>query len=241
MPYYIYDNELRLQIKLPKNTASLNMSLMRADGTGDVATHAFVVQSYEERIYDIGFLIWNLHDNFDCGDYYVFFDYPGTADTWYSDLIRIVEGGDGLLRIRYRHHKDLELPTHHLDFTEGQGAAFEYIIYLKASSQTNDILGKPQYFFEEVVTRRRGYNYYQQLISGKRYLFETMVSEPVMDGLRLLKLFSDIYIREIGRPEKKVHDVYMNVSWESWGYAAFPTIEFDTDTVVVSNTKARHL
>ncbi len=222
-------------MKFPKSTGTLVGSLLlkRLTDNSTAATYTITPTTYGDKAYDMLIFQTNVH-SFGLGDYY--FEILHPDGTLYSEVIRAVPNYENMLLLTFSHHTDLQLPNCHLDFTTG---SFEYNIYLKPSSGTRDILGKPTYFYEEVVKRRRGFNYYQQLISGKRYVFETLLSEPCMDGLRLLKLFSDITITEPGREAKTVHDVGINVTFDTHGYAAIAVIEFDTDTVVVTNTKAR--
>ncbi len=149
------------------------------------------------------------------------------TNTYYSDLIGVVMN-TGFLRIDYWHGGEFPVSDYHFDF-EG---AFKFYVFLRPSSETSDILGKPQYFYEEQVHSREGYPFPEMALSGKRYLFETLVTEPQADGLRVVPLFSNVEIHAEGIT-KVVHDVNMLPEWEATGYLAILTFEFLADTVVV--------
>lgn len=156
----------------------------------------------------------------------------GTS-TSISEIINICSNR-GFLKIEYYDQNDITVPYSHMSFAGG----FKFYVYLPASSGTMDVLGKPVYSYEETVHPRLGKQIVESIISFKKYQFESIINEPLADGMRCLKLFSDVTITD--RLETKtVYDIEFDGEWESNGYAYIARFVFHTDTIVRIISKGR--
>lgn len=227
LPVYAPGGDLPpFQIPVSGATATLKLLRLQDDVQEySVAASVVVGTDYNMAIYAGGVQV------VDNGLYY--YTLTSGATTLYSDVIAVVDNS-GFMKIEYWDEDDLTLPDYHFSFDGG----FKFRVYLRPTSNCLDVMGKPQYFYEETIHRRAGYNFAESIVSGKRYVFESIVSEPVMDGLRLIKLCSFIEITGEGIT-KEVHDVNVSPTWDAFGYHCIAVFEFDTDTIVKTIGKAR--
>jgi hypothetical protein len=156
----------------------------------------------------------------------------GTTER-YSDPVQVTDDR-GIMKLEFWHHEDFEVEDWKFDMSGG----FKFRVYLRASSNVQDVLGKPAYIFEESVQRRAGYNFILSALSIKRYIFETLITEPLMDGLRMAKVMSNRQYTVKG-VTKQIWDMSMNLTWEETGYVGILAIEIDTETVVMTVGKYR--
>lgn len=94
-------------------------------------------------------------------------------------------------------------------------------------------LGKPEYSYEEEVTKRLGYSFIESQVSKKIYKFNTVVPEYVCDALRLIRLCSNKIIRSKDE-EYEMLSFDMDVDWQEQGDLASVNCEFEVDNIIVN-------
>lgn len=104
---------------------------------------------------------------------------------------------------------------------------FEFELYIIAE------LGKPNYNFEEELTKRLGYNFIESQVSKKVYKFNTVVPEYICDALRIIRLCDSKKLTYKGQ-EYDMLSFDMDVDWQTQGDLASVTCEFEVDNVIVN-------
>jgi hypothetical protein len=148
------------------------------------------------------------------------------TNTWYSEYFCFRDGTEGLVRIEYYHGEDFCVPGGIVRYR----APYKNRVYLCTD------IGKPVYEYQEEVIERDGRNFPTKQISIKRFKFNVVLPEFLIDALRLVQLhdFVEVYNYRDGR-NYEVDELEMNdPSWEDFGDLADVTFEFTTDTVVVN-------
>lgn len=157
------------------------------------------------------------------GRYYIRIQ-MGTATeeiTRYSEIFTVVNDIQPYLKITWW---DLD------DFTMDAGTivyknpAFKNILYLCTD------IGKPEYIFEEEGETRDGYFFPTKQISEKRYRFNFLASEYLLDVMRFIRMADFAEIEYHGQ-RYSLDTFLITPEWEDNGDVAAVEAVFDTATV----------
>lgn len=110
---------------------------------------------------------------------------------------------------------------------------FHFILLLKSE------LGKPEYSFEEEVTKRLGYSFIESQVSKKTYKFNTVIPEYLCDAMRIIRLCSQKKITCKGETYDAI-TFNMEVDWQEQGDLASVTCEFDVDNIITNLGGFKH-
>lgn len=156
---------------------------------------------------------------FENGQYYAMIS-DGTQ-TWYSEIFTVVNDIQPYLKITWW---DLD------DFTMDAGTivyknpAFKNVLYLQSD------LAKPEYPFEEEGETRDGYFFPTKQISEKRYRFNFLASEYLLDVMRFIRMADFAEIEYHGQ-RYSLDTFLITPEWEDNGDVAAVEAVFDTATV----------
>lgn len=158
------------------------------------------------------------------GDHYLALS-DGT-NTWYSERFCFVDGTARLIRIEWFHGEDFCVPGGLVRYR----APYKNRVYLPTD------IGKPVYEYTEEVVERDGRNFPVKQVSVKRFKFNVVLPEYLIDALRLVPLhdFVEVYNYRDGRTYAVDEIEMQDPAWEDFGDLADVTFEFTTDTVVVN-------
>ena len=142
----------------------------------------------------------------------------------YSEVISYTRNIDDYIEIRYRNNTgNFHVKNGIVIFPEN----FLFILFFKTE------LGKPEYAFEEEVTKRLGYNFIESQISKKIYKFNVVTTEYICDAMRLIRLCDNKKLFYKGQ-EFEMLSFNMDVDWQTQGDLASVNCEFETDNIVVN-------
>lgn len=153
------------------------------------------------------------------GRYYLRITINGT--NYYSEIFTVVNDIQPYLKITWW---DLD------DFTMDAGTivyknpAFKNILYLQSD------LAKPEYPFEEEGETRDGYFFPTKQISEKRYRFNFLASEYLLDVMRFIRMADFAEIEYHGQ-RYSLDTFLITPEWEDNGDVAAVEAVFDTATV----------
>ena len=140
---------------------------------------------------------------------------------YYSEIFTVVNDIEPYLKITWW---DLD------DFTMDAGTivyknpAFKNVLYLQSD------LAKPEYPFEEEGETRDGYFFPTKQISEKRYRFNFLASEYLLDVMRFIRMADFAEIEYHGQ-RYSLDTFLITPKWESNGDVASVEAVFDTATV----------
>jgi hypothetical protein len=142
------------------------------------------------------------------------------SETFYSEYFTWKNDVSDMLKLSYWNDEPIVYKNGHLRYDE-----FRHIFYF------NSQLGKPVYEFEEDVANLEGHIFPIQQISIKKYKFEILVPEFVIDALRLVRLhnFKQVVYKGV---TYQIEQFIMEPTWQETGDIAAVECEFMTDTVV---------
>ena len=153
------------------------------------------------------------------GRYYLRFQ--GGGKTYYSEIFTVVNDIEPYLKITWW---DLD------DFTMDAGTivyknpTFKNVLYLQSD------LAKPEYPFEEEGETRDGYFFPTKQISEKRYRFNFLASEYLLDVMRFIRMADFAEIEYHGQTYS-LDTFLITPEWEDNGDVAAVEAVFDTATV----------
>ena len=154
------------------------------------------------------------------GLYYLAIYIKGVG-TIYSDIFTVTNNIDSYLSIEYSNSYNFLLKDGIVDFSDN----FKFKCYL------NTQVGKPEYSFEEEVTKRMGYSFIESQVSKKIYKFTFVAPEYLCDALRIVRLCENKQIQSKGLTYE-VTAFSMEPEWQEQGDLAAVNCEFETDTVI---------
>ncbi len=161
------------------------------------------------------------------GQYYI--ELNDGVQTFYSEVFSVVGSVSQFLKIEYWDTENIEIAGGIIDFADN----FKFRVYL------NTQLGRPDYEFEEQVTKKDGYNFVEKQISEKTFKFSFLAPEYLCDALRIIRMLDNITITN-------KTDIYnadsflITPKWQDGGYIAAIDAEFQCDTVI-KKTGARFI
>ena len=140
-------------------------------------------------------------------------------DTWQSDWFLWTD--TPLMKVEWWHVNHIAVSEGHIDYSDG----FKFWVYL------NTDIGMPQYPYEEEVDRRAGVDLPFRKTSSKQYQFLTIVSEYLMDCMRLIPTNAEIRIYHLDDVLRVTKLRHAPISWIERGDVAKTVWTFLTDTV----------
>lgn len=146
-----------------------------------------------------------------------------------SDYFYLTDDIHNYVLLKWKNSTNLHINNRIIPFELG----FEPFCYV------DSLIGKPNYEYEEEITKRLGYEFVEMQLSKKTYQFVFIAPEYLCDALRIMKVCDN---KQIIRYDFQNYDrgysvmnMGFEVSWEQPGDLAGVTITFDVDNVV-SNT-----
>lgn len=153
------------------------------------------------------------------GRYYLSITVNGI--TYYSEIFTVVNDIEPYLEIEWWNINDFVMDAGTIVYTD---PAFKNKVFLQAD------IAKPEYLFEEEGESRDGYFFPVKQISEKRYRFNFLAPEYLLDVMRFIRMADYVKIYKNGQTYS-VDTFLITPEWESEGDIASVNAEFDTDTV----------
>lgn len=147
------------------------------------------------------------------GDYYV-----------YSEIFTVVNDIEPYLKIEWWDLADFVMDAGRICYTYSGGTQFKNVLYLPSD------IAKPEYIFEEEGETRDGYFFPSKQISEKRYRFNFLASEYLLDVMRFIRMADFAQITYHGQVYS-LDTFLITPEWESNGDVAKVEAQFDTATV----------
>lgn len=157
--------------------------------------------------------------SFNVGQYYA--ELKEGDNVWYSEVFTVVDTIQNFLKIEWWNVEDFTMDAGTIVYRDPD---FHNVIYLMAD------IAKPDYSFEEDGESRDGYFFPVKQISEKKYKFQFLASEYILDVMRLIRLSDVVSIAKVGA-RYRADSFLMSVEWEGDGDIASVEAEFDTATV----------
>ena len=177
---------------------------------------------------NMDYLIYNTNgDQFDTpmpiGQYYL-----KTSDginEWVSDVITVVNSIDDLVLVQWMNEDDFFMDAGAILY---HSLGYYNQVYLQAE------VAKPEYEFEDEGETRDGVFYPTKQISKKKYKFNFLATEYLLDVMRFVRMADYITIRFVRGGETITlypSSFLISPEWEKEGDFAGVSAEFETDTV----------
>lgn len=143
---------------------------------------------------------------------------------YYSEIFTVVNDIEPYLKIEWWDSEDLVFDAGRIVY-KNENKVFHQVLYLDSD------IAKPEYIFEEEGETRDGYYFPIKQISEKRYKFNFLASEYLLDVMRFIRMAD--YVKITYHGQVYYPDTFLiTPEWESNGDVAVVSAEFDTDTVV---------
>lgn len=163
-------------------------------------------------------------DTRNVGRYYL--TASGGGNTYMSDIFTVVKAAtvSELVEVDWWDDQDFIMDDGAIVYNTSDTNVYKNRVLLKSD------IAEPDYVFEEEGETRDGYFFPIKQISEKRYRFQFLATEPMLDAMRLVRMSDNIVISYKGQtfyPD----NFLMTPTWEGNGNVASVICEFDTDTV----------
>lgn len=142
-------------------------------------------------------------------------------DTFYSEMFTVVDNISDYIKLTYWNDENLYYNGGEVNY----GNNFKYTMYICST------IGKPEYEFEEELTKRAGYKFLESQTSNKIYKFNFVAPEFICDAMRLIRLSDYIKLEYDGDSYNALSFSY-EPKWETQGDLASVDVEFDTDAII---------
>lgn len=176
----------------------------------------FTTLGYDVIVFPALFPVFAQMEN---GQYYAVL-YDGTQ-TWYSEMFTVVNDIEPYLKITWWDLNDFTMDAGTIVYTN---PSFKNVLYLQSD------LAKPEYQFEEEGETRDGYFFPTKQISEKRYRFNFLASEYLLDVMRFVRMADFAEIEYHGQ-RYSLDTFLITPEWEDNGDVAAVEAVFDTATV----------
>ena len=153
------------------------------------------------------------------GRYYMRIRINGTY--YYSEIFTVVNDIEPYLKIEWWDNSDFIMDAGVIVY---ETAEFHNVMYLKAD------IAKPEYPFEEEGETRDGYFFPTKQISEKRYRFNFLAPEYLLDVMRFIRMADYAIITKNGQTYS-MDTFLITPEWENNGDVAAVEAVFDTATV----------
>ena len=153
------------------------------------------------------------------GQYYAAIS-DGTQ-TWYSEIFTVVNDIEPYLKITWWDLSDFTMDAGTIVYTN---PSYKNVLYLQSD------IAKPEYTFEEEGETLDGYFFPTKQISEKRYRFNFLASEYLLDVMRFIRMADFAEIEYHGQ-RYSLDTFLITPEWEDNGDVAAAEAVFDTATV----------
>lgn len=153
------------------------------------------------------------------GQYYAVIS-DGTQ-TWYSEIFTVVNNIEPYLKITWWDLSDFTMDAGTIVYTN---PSYKNVLYLQSD------IAKPEYPFEEEGETRDGYFFPTKQVSEKRYRFNFLASEYLLDVMRFIRMADFAEIEYHGQ-RYSLDTFLITPEWEDNGDVAAVEAVFDTATV----------
>lgn len=153
------------------------------------------------------------------GQYYATIS-DGTQ-TWYSEIFTVVNDIEPYLKITWWDLSDFTMDAGTIVYTN---PSYKNVLYLQSD------IAKPEYTFEEEGETLDGYFFPTKQISEKRYRFNFLASEYLLDVMRFIRM-ADFAEIECRGQRYSLDTFLITPEWEDNGDVAAVEAVFDTATV----------
>lgn len=153
------------------------------------------------------------------GQYYAMIS-DGTQ-TWYSEMFTVVNDIEPYLKIVWWDLSDFTMDAGTIVYTN---PSYKNVLYLQSD------IAKPEYTFEEEGETLDGYFFPTKQISEKRYRFNFLASEYLLDVMRFIRMADFAEIEYHGQ-RYSLDTFLITPEWEDNGDVAAVEAVFDTATV----------
>ena len=153
------------------------------------------------------------------GQYYAAIS-DGTQ-TWYSEIFTVVNYIEPYLKITWWDLSDFTMDAGTIVYTN---PSYKNVLYLQSD------IAKPEYTFEEEGETLDGYFFPAKQISEKRYRFNFLASEYLLDVMRFIRMADYAEIEYRGQ-RYSLDTFLITPEWEDNGDVAAVEAVFDTATV----------
>lgn len=182
---------------------------------GGLTVVPFAAENYDVIVYTATVPTVNL----DNGQYYA--KLSDRFNTWFSDVFTVINDVEPYLKIEWWDDEDFIMEGSRIVY---ESPSFKNVLYLASD------LAKPEYPFEEEVEERDGLFFPIKQISEKRYRFNFLAPEYLLDVIRFIRLSDYIRVTYHGITYN-VDSFLMSPEWESNGDLAVVAAEFDTAVI----------
>ena len=204
-PVYLYDANTGQQVGVDL-TDTLRPMITKKE---------FASLGYDVWVFPGQLPVWN---NLPNGRYYLML-YLG--DPHYSEIFTVVNDIQPYLKITWWDVDDFTMDAGTIVY---KNPAFKNVLYLQTD------LAKPEYPFEEEGETRDGYFFPTKQISEKRYRFNFLASEYLLDVMRFIRMADFAEIEYHGQ-HYSLDTFLITPEWEDNGDVAAVEAVFDTATV----------
>lgn len=150
-----------------------------------------------------------------------YFTLSTSAGVLYSEEVVVVDNLIDYVKIEYWNESTLNFTNGEIDFSDD----FRFNLYM------NTTIGKPEYQFEEELTKRLGYKFIESQTSNKLYRFNFLAPEYLCDSMRLVRLCDYIKISTKDDSYNALTFSY-EPKWQEQGDLAAVECEFETDCII---------
>ena len=139
----------------------------------------------------------------------------------YSEELVVINNANECIKVEYWNEDTLKFTSGEINFTDD----FHFIFYI------NSTIGKPEYEFEEELTKRLGYKFIESQTSNKVYKFSFVAPEYICDAMRLIRMCDYIKLTTKFDSYNALSFAY-EPKWQEQGDLAAVDVEFDTDCII---------
>ena len=222
---------LPFQLSLPYNLTSVESfqvkNLDSSTAYSPSAKPSINNSKFSTRGYSIVKLVETAFDGsykLPIGTYYIEMKLKDSGDTtytYYSEVFTVVNNISDFLKIQYWNEDNMYYSSGEINYEDN----FKFTMYLCAT------IGKPEYEFEEELTKRGGYPFLESQISSKLYKFAFIAPEFICDAMRLIRMSDYIRISSNGLDYNALTFSY-EPNWEEQGDLASVQAEFTVDDII---------
>lgn len=187
-----------------------------ADIRAGITVKQYASFGYTALVFPGQIPVFNSMDN---GRYYL--QMTVGTQTFYSEVFTVVNDISPYLKLTWWDTDDFVMDAGVIVYTD---PAFKNIVYLPSD------IAKPEYVFTEEGEERDGYFFATKQISEKRYRFNFLASEYMLDVLRFVRMADYAEIEYHGQLYQ-LDTFLITPEWESNGDVAVVSAEFETATV----------
>lgn len=217
---HVRNNPNITQFKLyDANTGAMVENVLTALRNTGLTAIPFGSLGYDVVVYPGIMPMTNLSVN---GRYYLYavIDYV----PYYSEIFTVVNDMEPYLKITWWDLDDFVMDGGRIVYNSYTFTTFKNVLYLQSD------IAKPEYIFEEEGETRDGYFFPIKQISEKRYRFNFLASEYLLDVMRFIRMADYAEILYHGQTYN-LDTFLITPEWESNGDVAAVEAVFDTATV----------